>query len=420
MRGLAAGRGAGVEDARAGRERLGQEQRRGALRVGVLDRHQPSAKPGSCVTGTGRTSAIAAPPSATAVDPARGERRRGTRPPSCAATLTRKVIGGWTLSASAIACQRSGQSARRRSSHQARMVEARQRVGERRRDDRLALAPEAAQDGVDEAGAARRAPRRRRHRLVDQRVLGVRRLARRPEQRQGDEQERVDLGRRRLRREPAPHHLGGAEPAQGMEGERLRAGPRRRRAAGERVVERLAGAHRADRVGGVTEQARQRQRGGRCGCGHRPSLGLSPPRARGHAGRAKGGRVRYAPLPDIREPRHGRREAHPDLSQRDRPRPPAGVGPDPLSPGRRRLPLPRQRQHRRLHRGRRARRAARRGRGADAGRAARARDRHRERPQHQRHRQAGRQDVPDRGVQGPLHGGARRSPSSRTSRASTS
>ena len=85
----------------------------------------------------------------------------------------------------------------------ARMVEARQRVGQRRGDDRLALAHEAAQHGVDEAGAARRAPGRRRHGLVDQRVLGVGRIARRPEQRQRDEQQRVDLRRRRLRREPA-------------------------------------------------------------------------------------------------------------------------------------------------------------------------------------------------------------------------
>ena len=109
-----------------------------------------------------------------------------------------------------------------------------------------------------------------------------------------------------------------------------------------------------------------------------------------------------------RAARHGRRETHPDLPQRDRPRPPAGIGPHPLPPDRRRLPLPRQRQHLRVHRGRRARRAACRGRGADAGRAARARDRHRERPQHQRHRPAGRQDVPHRGVQGPLHARRRR------------
>ena len=177
---------------------------------------------------------------------------------------------------------------------------------------------------------------------------------------------------------------------------------------GERVVERSAGAHRGDSVGGVTEETRQRQRGGRWRCGHADKSTAALRRTS----------MRYA-----REPRqtermpHGRREAHPDLSQRRRPGTSAGLGPHPLPAGRRRLPLSRQRQHRRLRRGRRARRVARRGRGADAGRAARARDRHRERPQHQRHREAGRQDVPDRGLQGPLHRRRPRSPSSRTSRA---
>ena len=119
----------------------------------------------------------------------------------------------------------------------ARMVVARQRIGERRRDDRLALASEAAQDGVDEAGARRRPAARRGDGLVDQRVLGVGRIARRPEQRQRDEQERVDLGRRRFRREPAPHDLGGAEPAQRVEGERLRA---RARLGGQRASASLS------------------------------------------------------------------------------------------------------------------------------------------------------------------------------------
>ena len=107
------------------------------------------------------------------------------------------------------------------------------------------------------------------------------------------------------------------------------------RAARQRVVQRPAGAHRADRVGGVTEQARQRQRGGRCGSGHRPSLGPAAPERLARRGARRASAMRYAPDPDAREQPHGRRETHPDLSQRGRPRPPAGVGPHPLPAGRR-------------------------------------------------------------------------------------
>ena len=86
VRGLAAGRGAGVEHARAGRERPGRASS-GAARCAAASwtETSPSAKPGSCVTGTGRASEIAAPPSATGVDAVRGERLADRPPRSCAA-----------------------------------------------------------------------------------------------------------------------------------------------------------------------------------------------------------------------------------------------------------------------------------------------------------------------------------------------
>ncbi len=78
----------------------------------------------------------------------------------------------------------------------------------------------------------------------------------------------------------------------------------------------------------------------------------------------------------------GRQTPHVHLPQRGGTGRAAGVRAHPLPAGRRRPPLPRQRQHRRLHPRRRAGRAEGRGAGQDAGGAARAGDRHRERPQH--------------------------------------
>ena len=203
--------------------------------------------------------------------PLRGERLDVGRRRSCAAALTRRVIGGCTLSASAIACQRSGQSARRRSSHQSGWLKrasgsasAAATIASRSRPKRrrTALTKPALR-------GARRA--RRRHGLVDQRVLGVGRIARRPEQRQRDEQERVDLGRRRLRREPARAPTSAA-PSQrsAWKASACVPGRARRRTARQRVVERLAAAHRArprrrrDRAGApaaARRSMRERSRG---------------------------------------------------------------------------------------------------------------------------------------------------------------
>ena len=140
------------------------------------------------------------------------------------------------------------------------MVPAADRLGDDRLDQRFPLAQEAAQDGVDERRRALVAPARGGHRLVDQHVLGIGRLAGGPEQGQGDQQQGVGPGRRRPRGETAAQRLGRAEPAQGVEGERLGARTSLRRTALERGVERFAGADRADRVGGVPEQRGQGQR----------------------------------------------------------------------------------------------------------------------------------------------------------------
>ena len=126
-------------------------------------------------------------------------------------------------------------------------------------DDRIALAQEAAQHGVDEGGALGRADVHRRDRLVDERVAGVGRVVLGPEQRERGQQQRIDPRRRQLRHQLGARRLGRAETAQHLEGKRLRTGARRGRTVSERFGQRSAGAHPLHRVGGVVEQLGQRQ-----------------------------------------------------------------------------------------------------------------------------------------------------------------
>ena len=128
---------------------------------------------------------------------------------------------------------------------------------------RVALAQEAPQHRVDEPGALWGARACRIDSLIDQRVIGIRRLALpvplRPKQRECGQQQRIDLRRGRLGREQRTQCLRRTEPAQRMETQRLRAGPRGGRAVRQGHVQRLAYAHRLNGVGGVVQQLGERQ-----------------------------------------------------------------------------------------------------------------------------------------------------------------
>ena len=116
------------------------------------------------------------------------------------------------------------------------------------------------QHRVDEAGGRRNAPLRRRHRLVDQGVLGVRRRLAGPQQRQRGDEQRVDVGRRRLGHQPVARLAGTAEPAQRVKAQCLHAGTAVGRNPVEDIVQRAPTAHRLHCVGGQLEQAGQRLR----------------------------------------------------------------------------------------------------------------------------------------------------------------
>jgi len=112
----------------------------------------------------------------------------------------------------------------------ARVVPARHRVLQGRGHQRRAFAQKAAQAGVDEGGLHTqcRLPARGFDRLVDQGERLVQRAGLRLRKRQRGAQQRIDGRRRCAPGQRAAQHLGRAQPAQGMERQRLHAGAQRR------------------------------------------------------------------------------------------------------------------------------------------------------------------------------------------------
>jgi hypothetical protein len=169
-----------------------------------------------------------------------------------------------------------------------RVVERRHRVVVQGQRQGVALAQKAPQHRVDKGRAGLAAPARGLHGLVDQGVFVVGRRPFGPEQRQGADEQGIDRGSGGLGHQALAQGQGRAQPAQHLEAQRLRAGPRRGRAIGQRIGERMAVAHGLHRVSGVAQQARQgqglRRGGGSGGSGggriHARSLRA---RARGHA-----------------------------------------------------------------------------------------------------------------------------------------
>ena len=398
----------------------------------------PSSKPGSRCTGTGRSSTIAASrPQAPAASPSRMPGSASAAPAARIGQPRQIVVDAAVRAVDAQRHRRAPVVGGQDAPPLLRPVGAQpfdppRADGCGARPDRsasaassaVALAQEAAQHRIDEAGAAGAPLRGRLHRLVDQRVRRVdgcagasiavgRGAARRPAAAAATPAPSaagIDRRRRGLRRQPARSAV--AVPSR-RSTSKLSAWVPGRAAAGQRAsasLSDLAGAHGLHRVGGMAEQAGQRKRGI-----HRAeSTGSAGRRAAARPSRLRCGHPTTAggPCPHP--------SASHDLSQRGRAGPAQRLAAHPLPAAGRRLPLPRQRQHRRLHRRRRDRRAARRGAGQDAGGARGAGDRHRQRPQHQRHRPPRGQDVPDRGLPRPLRADAGGHRVSRTSRASTS
>ncbi len=131
----------------------------------------------------------------------------------------------------------------------ARMVPARDRIAVSGRQQRFALAQEAAQAGVDEVGlgAGGGIALGGFHRLVDQGERLVVAVLRIPGQRQRGAQQRV--GRRR-RRPLGQQCLGPAQIAQCLEGQRLRRRPQGRVQPGQRRRGRFALANGGQNAGG--------------------------------------------------------------------------------------------------------------------------------------------------------------------------
>jgi hypothetical protein len=129
-----------------------------------------------------------------------------------------------------------------------------------------ALTNEAPQHGIDEADGSGRALVRGLHGLVDQGVVGVGRAdtaGRRPEQCDRGHQQCIDRRRRRLGGHDAAHGLCSAQPAQGLESQRLRPATGCSRHAADQIGERAALADPLHHVGGVVQQVRQSDRGRR-------------------------------------------------------------------------------------------------------------------------------------------------------------
>ena len=341
---------------RGGRPRADQ-QGRGALR-----RRRPAPTPRR------RRSPAVAPPgrarsSTTAWLPI-GRRATGPAPPAAARrppavarrALTRSVIGGC-----AVGREQQGLPVRRAS--RAAGVRSTTAGGCRRhragrasgRDQRVALAQEAAQHGVDE-GALRawRALARRMHRLVDQRVLGVgRRRRRRPQQGERAEQQRIDRAAAapsapaRSRTACAPPSQRSTWNAQCLRARpRVGAGTRASASVSERPA-RTACTASAAWSSRCDSGSDRRWRTGR----HAGSLAPRSVCSAGPAPRARTGgtvvRTSCGPCDSRGGPCRQTTTTTPIFRSEDDLARPARVRAHPLPAGRRRVPLPRQRQHRR-------------------------------------------------------------------------
>ena len=271
VRALAARRGAGVEHARAAGESGADEQRRGELRGGILHRHVAlgEARDVRHRPGLGERDRLRA-------DDARRDAGRGQ---------PRSHAGG--VGAAGIDAQRQRRAGVVGGQH---LLPLRRPVGTQPLDPPgrmvpssfgraagggdlcLTLAQEAPQHRVDErrgrphggVAVAAGGP----HHLVDDRVVGIRTCIRRPQQCQRDQQQRIGSRGRRAGGERDAHRAGAAEPAQRMEGERLRAGTHAGIHLRQHGGEGSALLHRAQRIGGMAEQHGQRQAVGAAGgCG---------------------------------------------------------------------------------------------------------------------------------------------------------
>ena len=351
----------------------------------------PSAKPGSCVTGHGCVQhAPPAAPTTVRRDAVLGQALRRRPAASPRRALTRSVIGGCWLSASQhrLPLRRPVVPAARSIHHSGWLKRGHAgRAAPRRR-------------------SASRSRRKRRSTALTKPALGRRALAR-----GRAPPGRPACARRTAARRPRGHSSASAlsSSASTAGGGALRRQPRahrlrarrasaaRGRSAPARPAARRPGSAPARRsaTGRRAPPAPRRRRGssrrasgsGGAGCGRSPRAvyGLGPrPRVRRARTLRTIGAVAAASSAMPERPHRT-----PDLPQRGRSGAAAGLRAHPLPAGRRRLPLPRQRQHRRP--------SSRDGEldelkaevaGQDAGGAARAGDRHRQRPQHQRHRQA--------------------------------
>jgi hypothetical protein len=222
--GLAAGRSAGVQHARRGNVQPIQQQRRGALRRGGLDRNIAFGMPRQCLYRQRlrqpyRAGAERPRPNALARQPL--AIRRGRQPARVHAHIHRRgrLVGVQDR------LPPVGISALQLSHPPGRMVPARHRFVLDSLQQCGAFAQKAAQAGVDET---RLPPQRRRalggfHRLVDQREFGVGRRARTRGQRQRGLQQRGHCRGGRATRQPRRQCRRGPQLAQHVERQRLRA-----------------------------------------------------------------------------------------------------------------------------------------------------------------------------------------------------
>ena len=203
VRGLAAGRGAGVEHALAAAK---PQQRRRELRARVLHRERPLGEPRQLARrASAGSTMIPAPPPAS---------RRSRRAANAASSASRVATRRFTRSASGAArcprrassCQSSGYSRCTRSIHHRGCDQRATGSRKHRLVQRFALAQEPAQQRIDERlGRGTRQRRRRVHRMIDD---GERRRARVFElvDRDGDETVERRIGDRLRRELRAPAH----------------------------------------------------------------------------------------------------------------------------------------------------------------------------------------------------------------------
>ncbi len=178
----------------------------------------------------------------------------------------------------------------------------------------------------------------------------------------------------------------GPQPAQHLEGERLGARAGRRRAAASTSLSERPARTACSASAVCSSRVERGKEGVFTRRVYRPAPLPSP--RQGHEARRGGHNCALPQLRGHRGTSHVRQEpTAPHLFRSEAELAAAAAASDthPLPPGRRRPPLPRQRQHRRLHRGRRAGRSCRPRSQAKMHEVLQgAGDRHRQRPQHRR------------------------------------